>query len=108
MKITFDYEGTIDQEHILKYAKELSQEYDVSILTRRDMDKEVKSFGKAHSMKVNFTYGRPKFQFMRGVDYHIDNDINEVNEINMETSTVAIHIDCLKDLEYLLSNDFVL
>lgn len=92
MKISFDFDGTLELPRIQEIAKTfIKAGHDVYITTSRNMtlyDKyNEEIYIIAHELgipdaKVRFTNDQPKYLFLKGFDVHYDNDIVELEDIN--------------------------
>ena len=118
LRLSFDFDGSIERESLQKYAEELVQRgHEVWIVTRRysDINNYTKEFCKQygitnliHEHKHLFTVAakcgiKPEnihfmdmvekyhfFQRNEGFLWHLDDDYIECREINQNTKTVAL------------------
>ena len=84
MKVAFDFDDTLDQKHVQKFAKELmEQNVDVHVVTNNHVSHYV--YETTDELKI------PKNN-----DYlfHLDNDIQDVLEISDLTKVQGILYDC--------------
>lgn len=114
MKVSFDFDSTLSRKAVQKYAKELMKRgYEVHIVTTRFedpmryTDPRWQILGHRDMFRVCFYLGIPRerihFQnmadkfhyFQYNVDFlfHLDDDENEIESMNMFTNVVAIHCD---------------
>lgn len=102
MKISFDYDGTLDKPTIKEFAKDLITEgHDVYVITSRaghhgqnlDLSRDVSEL-KIPFNKVAFTEGDPKVNALEylEIDIHLDDDWIEVGMINKRKKTKAIRV----------------
>lgn len=113
-KISFDFDQTLDNEHIQNYAIELmNMNYEIHIVTSRpdkwenkwkikglpeviwDNDDlyEVADRIRIKRENIHFTEYTPKYKFFEKNEdfiFHIDDDHIEIDEINNKTKTKAI------------------
>ena len=106
MKVSFDFDSTLDKESVQKYAKQLiDQGIEVWITTSRFADKEndwakdwnddlyeiADSLGIPRE-RIRFTNGIDKCEYFKEGDFlwHLDDDWIENRLINKHTKTKAI------------------
>jgi len=101
MKVSFDFDETLDNENIQKYALKLIKDgFDVHIVTSRPSfmlnNVDLYKIAKKLSIKdenIHFTDYIPKYKFFEKNEdfiFHIDNDHAEIFEINFYTKTKGI------------------
>lgn len=113
MKVSFDFDDTLDNVHVQKFAKELiNMNIDVHVVTCNFNCKYVYDTTdilgikreNVHCIgyKLKYTY----FLEHNDFSFHLDNDIYEIREINKLTKVKGIHYDqnwkrnCLKSIKY--------
>jgi hypothetical protein len=111
MKVSFDFDGVLDNIHIQRFAKELmNMGIDIHVTTSNpnpNKDPIFTNFTMHHVYKltdklgidrenIHFTDFSPKYIYfiMNGdFTFHLDDDENEVREINSYTKVKAIFFD---------------
>lgn len=107
MKVSFDFDSTLDKETVQHYAKELVERgLEVWICTSRlsdneapsdkwnlDLYKVAESVGIAKS-NIQFCSMADKYEFFVGKDFiwHLDDDWIELGMINKHTKTKGISV----------------
>jgi hypothetical protein len=101
MKVAFDFDDTLDQKHVQKFAKELmEQNVDVHVVTNNHVSHyvyETTDELKIPKNNVHFLgYTHKYVYFEKNNDYlfHLDNDIQDVLEISDLTKVQGILYDC--------------
>lgn len=115
-KISFDFDSTLDNEHVQKYAKDLMNDYEIHIVTsrpskwiqrRKSKDKsftvwynedlhEIAKMIGIERENIHFMFNFPKYEFFKDKEnflFHLDDNHTEVYEINKYTKTKAILFD---------------
>ena len=115
-KISFDFDSTLDNQHIQEYASHLmSLGYEIHIVTSRPSrwGQQWKVNGKAYTIwdnddlyhiaeilninreNIHFMGYDNKYKFFENEDFifHLDDDYTEVDEINEHTKTKGIVFD---------------
>ena len=119
IKVSFDFDDTLSLPHIRKYAKELIKKgYEVWVVTRRfekleDYSKDfldyynIKDIKREHSYlyevinrlgiprsRVHFCNMEDKYKFFQDNNdfiWHLDDDLQETNDINQHCDVVAVN-----------------
>lgn len=114
-KISFDFDSTLDNVHVQKYAKKIMHDYEIHVVTLRpskwiqrwkNKNKtlniwynedlyEITDMLKIKRENIHFMFNVPKYEFFKDKDFlfHLDDDYTEVYEINKYTKTKAILFD---------------
>ena len=104
MKVSFDFDDTLDAARIKSIAKEcIKRGYDVSIVTARPHETLVKFGGEdwnddlyevandlgIDANNIHFMNLKPKYKFFQKnkFDWHLDDCVDEWKEINENTDT---------------------
>jgi len=115
MKVSFDFDSTLDRNDVQQFAKELiADEHEVWIITSRHSDESAKSkswwwvlnqnknlFDVANKCgireeHIHFTNGVDKVNFIKGKGFafHLDDDIDELILIlDNSDPCVPLHVD---------------
>lgn len=111
MNIAFDFDGCLTKGYIQKLAKSfILGDNTVFIITSREKKLDNSAVytvaKKLKILKKNiiFTEGKPKSEFVKGIDIIFDDMPEEVLKINNDTKTKAFLIDlnasCLRYIHY--------
>jgi hypothetical protein len=107
MKVSFDFDGTLDKKSVQKYAKELIDKgFEVWICTARlndndapskDWNKDLYQVAKDIGIKyenIIFMAFMDKYHFFECKDFiwHLDDDWTELDLINKHTDTKGISV----------------
>lgn len=107
IKISFDFDSTLDKKYIQEYAKLLiNKGYDIWIVTSRNSNEKMDNnsynedlFKVADSVGIKkeniiFTCMEDKYKFFKNKDFliHLDDDWIELNLINKYTKTRGISV----------------
>lgn len=109
--VSFDFDSTLEREDVQEYAKWLmTNDVDIFIVTARFDELHISAYSHSGTNedlfevtrelgilknKVYFTNKASKGEWFKGVEkiaWHLDNNLAEVNAINNDTDTVAIHL----------------
>ena len=98
MRVTFDFDSTLDINVIQDYAEDLiSRGLDVWVITTRNHShfsevKDVTDRLKIPPHRVLFTCGKDKVSAIKDLKpiFHLDDDWHELGLINEQTDTVGI------------------
>ena len=97
--ISFDFDGTLERPEIQAIARKLKLRNTIWIITRRFLDESEDVYKVADELgiprtRIIFTNGRWKYQVMRGmnIDYHFDDKLDEINQIEKWTKTKGIKV----------------
>lgn len=96
-KVSFDFDGVLTRPSALDYAKELvSRGVDVYITTSRlcysDDMFHFLMFTKIQKHKVRFVGDAPKWKYLEGFLWHLDDDFFVVKEIDHNSSCIAVNV----------------
>ena len=107
MKVSFDFDGTLDRPVVQEYASELILKgFEVWIVTSRLSDEQAPSPNWNKDLwliaeqlnipkeRIHFTCYTDKSEFFKDKDFlfHLDDDFIEVNLINKHTKTKGISV----------------
>ena len=98
MRVTFDFDSTLDINVIQDYAEDLiDRGFDVWVITTRNhaMFSEVKDITeklKIPPHRVLFTCGKDKVDAIKDLKpiFHLDDDWHELGLVNKQTDTVGV------------------
>lgn len=113
MKVSFDFDSTLDKPSIQSFAKSLiEQGHEIWIVTSRLTNEKANNltwnddlFAVAKYLnipknRIHFTCGEDKSKFFQDKDFiwHLDDDSYELSQINKETKTIGI--SCWQNNKY--------
>lgn len=99
MKLSFDFDDCLDNECVQEIVKELVGIFDVEINTNRpdreNWNKDIQEVcDRLGIKKVNYLDGGEKYKFLNDqYIFHLDDDKEEIDEINLKSRTIGIYFD---------------